>query len=174
MIKYILIVLSLLSTLLAKDAFITNNQQKTIERVGIKVSEISSVRHGYIKDSKKLSTVIFGKIIFEKSMDQYKISDMYGSDGKFKNSNKNQIAILIVTDDEVEILAEWICSSCSSSIKDFYHDPIKLISQKKLAKFIPKSIKSKEGIIIPTQSGIDEYMFWNGKKYELFTTDEMP
>lgn len=171
---FLLLILIFVPTF-AQTLKLDDNSYKIIKEAGINISDLSSLKYGNIIKSDKKSLVLFAKINLQYDISKYQIFDLYLSDQKFTNNRKNLIAILIITDNHVDIFSEWVCKSCSSALNEFYHDPLELIIAKKVSKILPKKIpKTQEGIIIPTQAGIDTYLFWNGKKYELFTSDEIP
>ncbi|MDD3596772.1 hypothetical protein [Sulfuricurvum sp.] len=177
--KIVLFIILVSLPIYAQVLNIDDNNQKILRDAGISIIDISSIKSGNIICSDKKSLVLLAKIKLENDISKYKIFDVYDSKQKFLNNQKNLIAYLIITDDHVDILSEWVCKSCSSALNDFYRDPLRLIVAKKVSKIIPNLISKKiasnqEGIIIPTGAGIDTYVFWNGKNYVLYFPDEIP
>ncbi len=155
------------------------NTQKIINNAGIHVVNISSMKYGNIKNTTKKSLVVFAKIKLENDISKYKIFDVYESKQKFANNQTNLTAILVITENNVDILSEWVCKTCNCALNDFYQDPIEVISAKKVSKLIPNLLSKKipnnqEGIIVPTEAGIDTYVFWYANHYSVYVPDEIP
>ncbi len=84
---------------------------------------------------------------------------------------------MIITGDHVQALVDrdsYNNDETSGTIGSVYPFEIEFFPAKKLTEFVPKSVKTKYGIIVPTQAAIDMYLFWNGKNFELVMTDEVP
>lgn len=173
MFKSIVIIFFLAITqLMAKELVLNSDEQQALQNIGVNIVNIASINQGYVEDKNIKSTIVLAKIVLDSNFTKTNIYDPF-TNSKIVYNGKSRNAILIITGNKAQAVVEHY-SNYQETIGSVYPFKIQFFSAKKLSDFLPKTIKTKEGIILPTGAGIDTYLFWNGKKFVLVMTDEIP
>lgn len=175
MIKKIIVTLLLINTFLyGQSLSLKQLDKKRLLNLGVKITSIYSSAQGFIENNDSRSVVYLSTISLKKDHNRLKVYNPFYYEGNDKNYNAQpRKAIIVLSKNTINVLIDQY-SPYKASLGAVYPFKVQTIEREKLDILLPKNIKTREGIIIPTPAGIDIYLFWNGSKYEIITSNKTP